>query len=85
MLLKSFSQLTTPRNIYRRYRQDLEHYEEARDHGEHFPERLFGKNNKKGEALANPALLGSLDSRGMYYFGGDSYDVSIQSLKLRLM
>jgi hypothetical protein len=82
VLLKDSSRLATPRKIYRRYRKDLEHYEEARDHEEHFPERLFGKKNKKGESLARPGLLGSLDSCGMYYFGGDSYDVSIQSLKL---
>lgn len=82
MLLKNFSRLATPRKLYRRYRKDLEHYEEACDHEEHFTERLSGKKNKKGESLADPALLGSLDSGGTYYFGGHRYDVSTWSLKL---
>lgn len=82
VLLKDFSRLTTPRTVYRRYRKELEHYEEARDHEEHFPDRLFGKKNKRGESLARPGHLGHVDSRGMYYYGGESYDVSHNSLKL---
>jgi hypothetical protein len=82
ILLKDFSGLTTPRSIYKRYRQQLEHYEEARDHEEHFPDRLFGKKNKKGESLARPGHLGYVDSRGMYYYGGESYDVTPASSKL---
>lgn len=37
----------TPRKILRRYRKELQHYEKARDHEEHFPDRLFGRKNKK--------------------------------------
>ena len=80
VLLKELSRLATPRRILQRYRKDLKHYEDARDHEEHFPDRLFGRKNKKGEPLARPGHLGSVDSLGTYYYGGVGYDVTAKGL-----
>ena len=82
VLLRDLSKLATPRKILRRYRKELQHYEEARDHEEHFPDRLYGRKNKKGEPLERPGYLGSVDSLGMYYYGDNGYDVTEKGLTL---
>jgi hypothetical protein len=82
VLLRDLSKLATPRKILRRYRKELQQYEEARDHEEHFPDRLYGRKNKKGEPLERHGYLGSVDSRGMYYYGDKSYDVTETGLTL---
>ena len=79
-VLRSISGLRSPTTVWKRYRVHLEHFSRGRDHLEHYPDRLRGKKNKKGEGLARPGYLGDLDALGTYFFGGDSFDVTTKSL-----
>lgn len=82
LFLKKWSSLSSPQKIYKQYRSDLEKYKSARDHSEHFEDRLLGKKKKKNEKLARPGHLGDLDIVGNYYFGGEHFDVSPKNVAL---
>ncbi|MFQ5880804.1 MAG: hypothetical protein ACE5IZ_11625, partial [Dehalococcoidia bacterium] len=66
-------------DVYDRHRDTIERYREARNHLEHFDERLPG--GKRVGQLAIPSDLGNL-SDGVYSFGGKSWDVTPSSLAI---
>lgn len=65
--------------VYRAHRPTLQRYREARDHVEHFDERLRG--TRKGKPLSAPWDLGNL-SNSEYTFNAERWDVSPASLNL---
>lgn len=77
-VIKNYSRMQTPNKLYKRHRKILEDYSHARDHFEHYEERLPG--GKKSKELDNPSDFGNL--RGEHFsLGGMSWDVGRESLK----
>lgn len=78
-VIKSHSGLKSPHQIYTQYLPVLKGYSRARDHLEHYEERL--PKGKKHEELANPSDFGTLRS-GLFSIGGESCDVSESSFQM---
>lgn len=76
-LLKSISGFKSVGEVYKRHRWVLEHYGEARDHMEHYEERLPG--GKRNRTLSNPSDLGNL-SPSEYSLGGNKWNITATSL-----
>lgn len=76
--LRSHSGFKVINEIYKRRKKLLEDYGAARDHLEHYNERLLGR--RKGKALSNPSDMGNLHGY-IYSLGGEKYDVGPDSLK----
>jgi len=64
--------------VYKQHRSELKHYCDARDHLEHFDQRLPGGGKVKD--LKAPGDLGNLVG-GKFTLGGDEWDVSPKSLE----
>ncbi len=77
-LIRRGSRLEAPNTVYKRYRMILESYANARDHFEHYEERLPG--GGKSPELLNPADYGNLQG-GSFSVGGYRWDVTEASLK----
>lgn len=77
-LLKDRSDFRAVREVYKCHRRILKHYGEARNHLEHYKERLEGR--KKSENLANPWDMGNLEGY-VYTLNREKYDVGPDSLK----
>lgn len=72
------SGLEAPNKVWKKYRAELKQYTDARDHFEHYEERLPG--GKKSAGLINPGDYGNLH-HGWFSLGGYRWDVSKESLK----
>jgi hypothetical protein len=77
-VIKNDSHMQTPNKLYKRHRKILEDYSHARDHFEHYDERLPG--GKKSKELDNPSDFGNLQA-GYFSLGGYRWDVSEKSLQ----
>jgi len=77
-IIKARSRLRAPNTVYKRHRKVIKEYSAARDHLEHYDERLLG--GKKTAALPNLSDFGNLHGR-FYTFGGYRWDVGPDSLK----
>lgn len=77
-VIKRCSGLEAPNRGWKEYRTTLERYTEARNHFEHYEERLPG--GKKSADLVNPGDYGSLH-HGWFSLGGYRLDVSQESLR----
>ncbi len=77
-VIRRCSRLEAPNEISRKYRSALESYRKARDHFEHYEERLPG--GKISQKLPNPSDYGNLQN-GYFSIGGYRWDVSEGSLK----
>ncbi len=78
-VIRKCSGLKAPNTVWKRYRTEIKRYIEARDHFEHYEERLPG--GKKSAALVNPGDYGSLH-HGWFSLGGYRWDVSNHGLLL---
>lgn len=76
-VIRRGSGLEAPNKVWKKYRIELKCYAEARDHFEHYEERLPG--GKKSTNLVNPDDYGSLHY-GWFSLGGYRWDVSKESL-----
>lgn len=76
--LKTHSGFKAVGEVYKHHRRVLERYGDARDHLEHYDERLCGR--KKKENLAVPSDMGNLHGY-VYTLGGERYDAGPDSLK----
>ena len=77
-VIRRYSGLEDPNNVWKKYRAELKQYIDARDHFEHYEERLPG--GKKSAGLINPSDYGNL-RHGWFSLGGYQWDVSKESLK----
>ena len=72
-----------PNKVWKKYRTELKQYTDARDHFEHYEERLPG--GTMSEKLINPGDCGSLRN-GYFSLGGFKWDISTRSVRnLNLM
>jgi hypothetical protein len=80
--------LSTPRNVWRKYRKSLERYQEARNHLEHYSERLpMGKHSEwrhrredKFETIQGDP--GAVRLGALFTINGEEWDVSVASAKI---
>lgn len=77
-VIRRCSGLEAPNKVWKKYRAELKKYTNARDHFEHYEERLPG--GKKSPDLVNPADYGSLHA-GLFSLGGYRWSVGKESLK----
>jgi hypothetical protein len=70
--------LVTPREVSRRYRDQLEHYRQARDHLEHLTERYPGKarSDWQGDRNAIRGSVAGIRRTGQFVFQGRQWDVT---------
>jgi len=70
--------LVTPREVLKRHRPSLEKYRHARDHLEHFPERLPGQKRTdwKGDSNSITGSVAGIRRDGMFVFQGEVWDVT---------
>ncbi len=79
--------LTTPRQVWRKYRKLLERYQTARDHLEHYSERLpLGKHsrwsherNEGTEAVSGDP--GAVRLGSIFTINGEEWDLSLEGAK----
>lgn len=76
--LKAHSGFKAVGDVHKCHRRVLKRYGDARDHLEHYNERLQGR--KKKENLAIPSDMGNLHGF-VYTLGGERYDAGPDSLK----
>src|SRR5713101_7860984 len=77
-VVRRSSGLKAPHGVWKKHRKTLNSYAAARDHFEHYEERLPG--GKRSEKLVNPSDYGNLH-HGWFSLGGYRWDVSKESLK----
>ena len=77
-VIRRCSGLEGPNKVWKKYRRALESYSDARDHFEHYEERLPG--GKMPGKLGSPGDYGSLH-KGSFSLWGYRWDVSKESLK----
>ena len=77
-VIRRCSGLEAPSRVWKKYRAELKRYAEARDHFEHYEERLPG--GKISEKLINPGDYGSLRN-GYFSLGGFKWDISPRSVR----
>ena len=76
--LKDRSGFKAVGDLYKCHRKILKHYSDARDHLEHYRDRIEGR--KKNENLANPWDMGNLEGY-VYTINRERYDAGPVSLK----
>lgn len=77
-VIRRCSRLEAPNSFWKSYRPEFKQYTDARDHFEHYEERLPG--GRKSVDLVNPGDYGCL-RQGWFSLGGYRWDVSKESLK----
>jgi len=75
-VIRRGSGLEAPNKLWKKYRAVFEQYSDARDHFEHYEERLPG--GKRSGTLINPTDYGSLHD-GSFSVGGHECSVSNKS------
>jgi hypothetical protein len=80
--------LLTPRKVWRKYRKPLERYQEARNHLEHYSERLpMGKHSewrhrREDEFETIQGDPGAVRLGALFTINGEEWDVSVASAKV---
>ena len=87
-LLLNPAKLSTPRKVWRKYRKSLEWYQRARDHLEHYSERLpMGKHSHWKHELNDTSETvrgdpGAVRLGAIFTLNGEEWDVSPQGAKV---
>jgi len=78
LFLKNRSRFKAVNDVYKCHKSVLEKYGEARDHLEHYGDRIEGR--KKNRPLTVPSDMGNLHGY-VYTLGGEKYDAGPDSLR----
>ena len=76
-VIRRCSGLEAPNRVWKNYRNEIRRYTEARDHFEHYEERLPG--GKRSGELVNPGDYGNL-RKGRFSIGGYRWAVGAESI-----